>query len=104
MSNFQLNPTVAAKELMRSRNPESMTLDELKEFKKNCDAVLSEIWKLIGTCKLSSAPERANIRARRFEMEMFIARIVDLINSHQASISLSQTCPPVESHRPYFTL
>ena len=100
MSDFQLNPTVAAKNLIRSKNPESLTLDELQELKKKCEVVLVEIWKLSGPRKFSSAPERANIKVSRFEMEMFIARILDLINSHQAAIALLESGPPAESHRP----
>ena len=100
MSDFQLNATVAAKDLMRSKNPESLTLDELQELKKKCEAVLVEIWKSVGSRKFSSAPERANITVRRFEMEMFIARILDLINSHQTEIALLESSPPVDSHRP----
>ena len=100
MSDFQLNPTVAAKDLMRSKNPESLTLEELQELKKKCEAVLMEIWKLVGLRKFTSAPERANITKRRFELEMFIARILDLINAYQAAIFLLESSPPVDSHRP----
>lgn len=100
MSDFQLNPTVAAKDLMRANNPESLTLEELKELKNKCFAVLVEIWKLVGVRKAASALERANITARRFEMEMFIARIVDLINAHQAASVLLESNPPTDSHRP----
>jgi hypothetical protein len=100
MSDFQLNPTVSAKDLMRSKNPESLTLDELQELKNKCEAVLEEIWKLVGVRKFSSAPERANITARRFEMEMFIARIVDLINAHQVLNVLIDSEPRDDSYRP----
>ena len=100
MSDFQLNPTVAAKDLMRSKNPESLTLEELQDLKKKCESVLVEIWKLVGVKKFTSAPERANISVRRFEMEMFIARILDLINSHQATMPLLASIPPAEPHRP----
>ena len=100
MSDFQLNPTVAAKDLIRSKNPESLTLEELQELKKKCEAVLVEIWKLVGAKKFTSAPERANITIRRFELQMFIARILDLISSHQAAIALNESSPPAEFHRP----
>jgi hypothetical protein len=100
MSDFQLNATVAAKDLMRSKNPESLTLEELRELKKKCEAVLVEIWKLVELRKSASAPERANITARRFEMEMFIARIFDLINAHRAAIALLESSSPADSHHP----
>ena len=100
MSIFQLNPTVEAKDLIRSKNPESLTLEELQELKNKCEAVLVKIWELVGSRKYSSAPERANITARRFEIEMFIARILDLINSHQATTVVVESSPLAESHRP----
>jgi hypothetical protein len=100
MPKFQTNPTVAAKDLMRSNNPERMSLEELRELKKECEALLSEIWKLVGSKNYMSAPERTNLRIRRFEMEMFIARILDLINANQAEISLIESGNPSEIIRP----
>ena len=100
MSNFQPNPTVAAKDLMRSGNPESLSLEELQELKSKCELVLGELWKLAGKRGFSSSPERSNIMMRRFEMEMFLARIVYLINAHLVSIGFFTSSPPTES--PHF--
>jgi hypothetical protein len=84
MSSFQTNPTVAAKDLIRSGNPESMNLDELKELKKKCEAILSQLRNLCSSKNHTSANEKLNILARRKEMELFIGRILDLINSFQS--------------------
>lgn len=103
MSSFQTNPTVAAKDLIRSGNPESMTLEELKELKKKCDAILFQLWNLCSPKNHTSANEKLNIRARRNEMEIFIGRIIDLISSFpnstigeaEAAASEIENLPPL---------
>lgn len=102
ISNFQLNATVAAKDLMRTRNPESLTLDELYELKQRCEFLLWEIWKLVGMKKYISSPERISIKITRSEMEMFISRISEQIANFEYALLLIETTPPVERNRPKF--
>lgn len=99
-SNFQVNSTVAAKDLMRSRNPESLTFEELHELKQRCEFLLSEIWKIVGSKKYSSSPERISTKIIRSEMEMFIARISELIANYERELTELETAPPAERHHP----
>lgn len=87
MSNeFKVSATVEAKNLMREEMPERMTLNDLRVLKKRAEVILGELWKLAGKQGHISAPERANITLRRHEMDMFLARVNDLI---QAALSVA---------------
>jgi hypothetical protein len=102
MSSFQINPTVAAKDLMRSGNPESMTLEDLKELKKKCEVILFQLMNLGCQKNFTSANERFNIRSRTKEMEVFISRIIELIaNFPVASIDETEgSLPEIENATP----
>lgn len=82
MDAYTLSPTVEASNLIRIR-PDGLHLDELSALKQRGDVVWGRLRELAGAGGYISANERANIRRRIVEIELFIAHLNDAIQAAQ---------------------
>lgn len=82
MTIYTLSPTVEASNLIRIR-PDGLQLDDLTTLKKRADVVLSRLWELAAAKGFISATERANIQHRIMQVQLFIARLIDVMQATQ---------------------
>lgn len=82
MNIYTLSPTVEASNLVRIR-PDGLQLDELTALKKRGEEVSARLRELAGAKGFISAPERANIQRRIVQMDLFIARLIDVMQATQ---------------------
>lgn len=78
--NTTLSPIVEADNLIKQTHPEGQSLEDLRSLRKRVEELLGQLRALAGKTGLMSAPARITLARLIADVELFEARLIDLVH------------------------